>query len=671
MASLQQLQDALVAADQAGNTADARAIAQAIAAMRSTESVAPAPVMPQSAQMASRLPLPVDAAPTPGLAEKLADPGATKITGADFTPNIQPWIPPGDPNFKPPQVPIGNDPHYAPAGPMSLGTAAYGLNAPSGPAPMDPIAARTLGNLAASSAIQGGGAAMGQRLGAPGGMIGTMVGGAVGGAAGNALDQFRTMGPSDRFRVGPMLSNAAMGAIPGSSYAKMTGPKLAGDAVKQSVGNVAAKSIETAVDSGRAPTQEEIAAAAASGLVSTAVGKFLDSGNTSKAIEALKLSDTPRNRTLADGLKAGFVVAPSMVNTKNPSMIESVLESLGGKAATSQEASLRNQGVTDNLIRSQFGLPEGTPLVYSKPDGSKARVTDDIRASLGAPWKEAAAIATQAKTDLDALNKSLLTATNAHQAAILSSSPAFVKAKADAEIRLGADVEALNRARFDAKESWGRYLSGSGGPDALKEARSASALADKLDTSLEDAVTKAGRPDIADGMRKNRVLIAQTYAVEPAINVGDGHVDASVLGRAQDAGIHLTGNLSTVASFEQAFGRNMREQSKVQSPNIHQLMGVLGGGAGVGVGMRYGPVAGAATALAPFVIPKLSRDAVLGRMNPYLAQPKYATQIPDTGANAAKFTTEAMGRSNPFLDYLSREFPRTPSQPQQQQIPAN
>jgi hypothetical protein len=69
--------------------------------------------------------------------------------------------------------------------------------------------------------------------------------------------------------------------------------------------------------------------------------------------------DTVRAVTQREAADAGLVVPPS---TTNPTIFNKLLESLGGKVATQQQASLINQTRANSLVNKALGRPEGAEL---------------------------------------------------------------------------------------------------------------------------------------------------------------------------------------------------------------------------------------------------------------------------------------------------------------------
>lgn len=312
-----------------------------------------------------------------------------------------------------------------------------------------------------------------------------------------------------------------------------------------------------------------------------------------EADAALRASqNSVRDNTLRQGQQAGYVVPPSAVA---PSFVTNRLESIGGKAATGQEAALRNQAVTDKLAREAAGL---TP--------EQAISLQNLRAARGtaaSPYRELAALSPAAANDL----------------------------------------QALQQARFDAKTYWKHY-NRSAEPASLKTAQTADVEVKRLADALEKHAADAGRQDLIPALTEARRRIAQNRQVQEAVNRGTGSVDASVIGRALDQGAPLSGPLKTIGEFQQAFKPYMREASAIPTPGVSKsealASALLATGGHAATGSPAGVIAGG--------LPLLSgpaRSAVLSNRVQSKLAPDYgstavtrnlqALQDPDAQAKAA------------------------------------
>lgn len=300
------------------------------------------------------------------------------------------------------------------------------------------------------------------------------------------------------------------------------------------------------------------------------------------AAKALQSKNAVRDETIRMGQEAGYVVPPSAVN--KPSFIGGRLESLAGKAALGQDASIRNQSVTDALARKAAGLGDDEAIT--------AEALRAVRKKAAAPYREIAALSPQAASNL----------------------------------------EAAQAARAESKLQWKHY-NRSAEPTAYQKATSADKQMQMMLDSIDQQAQSAGRPELIEQLKQARAQIAKSHQVQSALNRGTGNVDASVIGRALDSGAPLSGELATIGRYQQAFPQFTREASKVPSPQSGKtelLASALLGTGGAAVG---GP-AGALAGLAPFASGP-TRAALLSKpVQQHLARPDYSVGSFTKGAAA-------------------------------------
>ena len=266
----------------------------------------------------------------------------------------------------------------------------------------------------------------------------------------------------------------------------------------------------------------------------------------------INLTETGKD-TLKEARKAGYVVQPSAVK---PSIVNSKVESVAGKAAVAQDASIRNQEVTNTLAAKAIGVPEGTPLTM--------QTLEDVRRQAAKPYEQ-----------IEALRSS-------------PNMPWFPR------FHSGNLLEQLKQARADAT-AYFKAHDRVPDPALLKQAKEASSLAESLERDIENVAVAAGKPELVEQLKASRQLIARTYDVERALNLGDGNVSASIIGRMLDKGAPLTGELKVIGKFAQAFPRVSRDASMIPPPSASgtdafstALMGGIGYSAGGPAGAAIG-----------------------------------------------------------------------------------
>lgn len=273
-----------------------------------------------------------------------------------------------------------------------------------------------------------------------------------------------------------------------------------------------------------------------------------------------KAQNTVRDATLKEAQDAGYKVIPSQVN---PSLPGTVIESAAGKAALKQQTTLENQRVTDAIARREIGLPENAPLTM--------QTLEARRQQLSAPYKALESV---------------------------SSNAAYF-------------LRELRDARQKATQFWKEYER-QATVSSLENFKASNAKATAMEARLEQEAVKAGKPQLVPAMREARQAIAKTWDVERALNLGDGTVDAQVLGRLLDHGAKLSGGLETIAKFAQAPGKQVTGQAAAQpTPGVSKLNWTVSPIFGAGGFAAGGPVGAAIGAAAPFVVPPAARASLL------------------------------------------------------------
>lgn len=289
---------------------------------------------------------------------------------------------------------------------------------------------------------------------------------------------------------------------------------------------------------------------------------------------------TVRANTLREAQKEGLVVPPS---SANPSTMNRLLESIGGKVATQQDASLSNQAVANMLANRSLGRPEGAMLTeealqavrnsaYSQAyapvrglgsirlDAQFSKELDDVTSTIDKVAKQYPKLA---NTRLSDMIQSLKTET----VNSIDNSRSYGAVNSDTAV----DTIAMLRER--AKDSFRQ-----GDSEAGKAYRAvAKAFEDAIERSLERGGKEAKK--ILESFREGRKLIAKTHSVEDALNEGTGNVSIRKLAQQLAKGKPLSGELETLARFGQAFPKAAQEIT--DSPVNHLDVLLSGGVAGL------------------------------------------------------------------------------------------
>lgn len=290
------------------------------------------------------------------------------------------------------------------------------------------------------------------------------------------------------------------------------------------------------------------------GKAGTAAGRMMRGGEQTPEMAA----------AVRAAQEAGYVIPPTQAN---PSAANKIMEGLAGKISTAQNASARNQGVTNKLAAEALGLPADTKLT--------PELLQEVRAQAGRSYARLGS--TGVITPGEAYGKALdkiaepfkLTAEafpNAAPSPVLSlveslRTPAFASASA---------VEKIKQLRTLADDSFR-----TGNTDVGRAAKSAAAaLEDTVDAHLQSL----GAPELLKEFRDARQLIAKTYTVEKALNPASGSVDARKLAAQLKKGKPLSGELLTAGRFGLQFPKAAQAVEGMGSlPQVSPLDWAMGG----------------------------------------------------------------------------------------------
>jgi hypothetical protein len=287
------------------------------------------------------------------------------------------------------------------------------------------------------------------------------------------------------------------------------------------------------------------------------------------------------------GQNAGYVVPPA---TSNPTTTNRALETIAGKQATQQGASLANQRVTNTLAKQALGLNPDAPLTA---DSLAALRTEASQAGY-APIRAAGML-----TAPENFSQRLAGVLTKYQGAERSF-PGMGKTE------LSDIVQKVDRPQFDAGDAIDLTKILREKADAAFRAGDTglgSGLRD-ISKTVEDAIDQglqAKGPQYADALanfRNARRTIAQSYTVEDALNPGSNNVIAAKLAAALRKGAPLSGDLETAAQFASAFPKATAEPTHSMGVNHLDTYGAIGG-ALLGEHVLHSPAGIAAAAAVP------------------------------------------------------------------------
>lgn len=332
-----------------------------------------------------------------------------------------------------------------------------------------------------------------------------------------------------------VLTRAAGGAIAGGAQAGLIDPRDAGTG---------------AVIGGALPP-----ALMALGAAGKAIGRTISGPAVASELR----------QTVTSARDAGYVIPPSQVK---PSLVNRALEGFSGKITTAQNASARNQPITNELAKKAIGAADLSP-------SGIAQVRQQANSAYDALGQSGAFQA-------DAGFAQALDKAGASTAELRKNFPELVNGQVDDLVnglksRSSFDaqptIEAIKQFRSNAS---GNRISTDPAKKALGKAQSsiANALEDLIDRNLQ----ASGNTGLLDSYRAARQTLAKTYDVEKALNSASGNVDANKLAQIFKKGRPMTGDLRTIAEFAAQFPKAAQTVEKMGSlPQISPLdFGAMG-----------------------------------------------------------------------------------------------
>jgi hypothetical protein len=273
-----------------------------------------------------------------------------------------------------------------------------------------------------------------------------------------------------------------------------------------------------------------------------------------------------RQLALEKARDAGLVVPPS---TTNPSLLNRFLESWGGKTATAQDASAKNQPLIDALVKKDLGLKASDDVA----EGTLPFLRQEAAATGYAPVRNVGTIRLDSKFET-AIDNAVGQLSKVGEKfpklgkADLTDTLMSLKAKS---IDSDTAVDTISVLRANADEAFANGERQAG--QAYKAA--AKAMEDAVERSL--GRRGADAKSLLSNYRDARQLIAKTFNAEKALNPELGNFDARKLAALLNQGKPLTGGMKKAGQFAQAF----KEASKLatDSGSVRNTDVILGGGA--------------------------------------------------------------------------------------------
>ena len=270
----------------------------------------------------------------------------------------------------------------------------------------------------------------------------------------------------------------------------------------------------------------------------------------------------------------GYVIPPTQAN---PSMLNRLIEGIAGKASTAQNASARNQQITNELTAKSLGLPKDTPIT--------PEIITNLRTKAGEAYTNLG-LSGQIIADksyinaLDDIAKPYITAMKGFPDAQPSPVINLVQSLKSPSFDASSAVEKIKQLRTSADDAFR-----TGNTDIGRASKKA---ADAIEGALQTHLSKTGQTDLLNKFKDARQLIAKTYTIEKAANATTGTIDAKKLAAQLQKGKPLSGELKSIAQFSQAFPKASQATEGMGSlPQLSPLdyfAGVVGGVSTGGLG---------------------------------------------------------------------------------------
>lgn len=301
---------------------------------------------------------------------------------------------------------------------------------------------------------------------------------------------------------------------------------------------------------------------AAIGGASGVAGKFVGdkaasylanklAGSKAAAVTA-ESQNAARDASLTAGREAGYVVPPSQAN---PGIVNSVLEGVAGKIRTGQDASVKNQKITNDLARKALNLADDAPITKE--------ALASIRNEAGQAYEALRGVGTiipDAKfgSDLAKVTAKFQGASKDFPELAKNEVSEIVASVNKPQFSSDAAIDALSILRERASAAYGK------GDKSLGSAYRQTAQA--LEDSLERNLASTGQIDLLNSFRAARKTIAKTYSVESALNQS-GNVNTQALAKQLQKGKPLSDELLTAAKFGSNFPKASQNIDAVGSTN--------------------------------------------------------------------------------------------------------
>lgn len=277
-----------------------------------------------------------------------------------------------------------------------------------------------------------------------------------------------------------------------------------------------------------------------------------------------KVENATRDANIQKAREAGAVLPPAVAGVKGP--LSSFFSAEAGGTKLDYGSSIKNQSrVVNAKVKKELGIPGDKPL--------SIEALDDVRAKYSKPYEDVKSAVPTLKTTK--AFKDALENPNSYFAEAKKEFPEYFKNK-----EVEALVNTLSKDKFSSKAAieLQKKLRADGNTNmkafddvskqSLGEAQlnAAKAIDNLIDENLQMQAppgVKNFQSKLATNLAEARKKIAQTYAVQGALNDATNNVSAPALGRLWEKQGNLTGGLKEVAELHNAFPKQFRNVDKL------------------------------------------------------------------------------------------------------------
>lgn len=302
--------------------------------------------------------------------------------------------------------------------------------------------------------------------------------------------------------------------------------------------------------------------------------------------EAPLVAMTPKRQAAINAQAEGYTLPPSQAREN---FANALLEGVSGKVKTAQGGAVKNQEITQSIVKKELGMPDDVPLNHETLKG--------VREQAGQKYKELQQYdgtfkaTKQYNEAIDGLGG--VTARLAKKFPDLIESEKLSTLKDSLKVSEMSPGEAIELSKL-LREKASDLLS----PTASGESKALGRAYREANSALEGMIEKnlesSSEEHLLAGFRSARETIAKTHSIEKAMNAA-GSVDANQLAAQMKRGKPMSGGLKKVAEFASHFDKYAKTPEQVGS---HLPIDALDTLAAIATGVGTGNIAGAGAILA-------------------------------------------------------------------------